>query len=371
MPCRGPLTAIPSLSTDPPVPADPGNHQRRRLRAGTSRRDYGLRHMELAISPSTPGLSVVELADLCRFAEDLGYRQAWLSEVAGPDAFVLAGAIAQRTTRMESGVAVVPAYTRTPAGLAISAASVSQLMEGRRFSLGVGASSGLMVEQWHGLQFVKPLARVRDTVLAVRQALQGEGDYAGATLAMNRFRTATTPAGPVPIFVGALRPRMLALAGELGDGVCLNLMPPRVVVRQLAEVRRGAEAAGRMLPVDFGVMARLQTMVTDEPTGVREMLRKQFLGPYLAQPVYNHFLAWMGYEEEADAIAAGWARREREAVSEAIHDRLLDDLVLVGSAPFVRERLDEFAGSGLTVAALMVLTPSRSAVEDTLRALAP
>jgi probable F420-dependent oxidoreductase len=327
--------------------------------------------MELAISPSTPGLSVIELADLCRFGEELGYRQAWLSEVAGPDAFVLAAALAQRTQRMESGVGVVAAYTRTPAGLATAAASVSQLMDGRRFTLGVGASSGVIVEQWHGLSFAKPLARVRDTVLAVRQALEGSGNYVGSTLTMNRFRSATTPAGPLPIFVGALRPGMLALAGEVGDGVCLNLMPPRVVVRQLVEVRRGAQEAGRTMPTDFGVMARLQTVVTDEPAGIREMLRNQFLGPYLAQPVYNNFLAWMGYEEEAAAIAAGWAARDRQAVAGAVHDRLIDDLVLVGDASHVRERLDEYADSGLTVAALMVLTPSRSAVEDTLRSLAP
>ncbi len=163
---------------------------------------------------------------------------------------------------------------------------------------------------------------------------------------MNRFRSATTPAGPLPIFVGALRPGMLALAGEVGDGVCLNLMPPRVVVRQLVEVRRGAQEAGRTLPTDFGVMARLQTVVTDEPAGIREMLRNQFLGPYLAQPVYNQFLAWMGYEEEAAAIAAGWAARDREAVAAAIHDRLIDDLVLVGDASHVRERLDELRRLG-------------------------
>jgi probable F420-dependent oxidoreductase len=326
--------------------------------------------MELAISPSTPGLSVSELADLCRFAEDLGYKQAWLAEVAGPDAFVLAAAIAHRTEQLECGVAVVPAYSRTPAALATAAASVSQLMNGRPFRLGIGSSSGVIVEQWHGVPFVKPLARVRDTVLAVRQAVTGQGDYVGATLTMSRFRPATIPIGPVPIFVGALRPGMLALAGEIGDGVCLNLMPPRVVTRQLAEVRRGAEAAGRELPVEFGVMARLQTVVTDEPENVREMLRNQFLGPYLAQPVYNSFLEWMGYEDEARAIAAGWAAKDREAVAEALHDRLINDLVLVGDASHVRDRLDEFAAAGLTVAALMVHTPSRSAVEDTLRALA-
>jgi probable F420-dependent oxidoreductase len=319
--------------------------------------------MELALSPSTPGLSVSELADLCRFAEDLGYGQAWLAEVAGPDAFVLAAAIAQRTERLQCGVAVVPVYTRTPAALATAAASVSQVMGGRTFRLGLGSSSGVIVEQWHGVPLVKPLARVRDTTLAVRQALTGQGDYAGTTLTMSRFRPATLPVGPVPIFIGALRPRMLALAGEVGDGVCLNLMPPRVVTRQLDEVRRGAAAA-------FGVMARLQTVVTDDPASVREVLRNQFLGPYLAQPVYNRFLAWMGYEEEAGAIAAGWAAKDRESVAAAIHDRLIDDLVLVGNAGHVRDRLDEFASSGLTVAGLMVHTPSRSAVEDTLRALA-
>jgi probable F420-dependent oxidoreductase len=326
--------------------------------------------MELALSPSTPGLSVSELADLCRFAEDLGYGQAWLAEVAGPDAFVLAAAVAERTERLECGVAVVPVYTRTPAAIATAAASVSQLMGGRPFRLGLGSSSGVIVEEWHGVPMAQPLARVRDTALAVRRALTGQGDYSGTTITMSRFRPATLPAGPVPIFIGALRPKMLALAGEVGDGVCLNLMPPRVVVRQLAEVRRGAGAAGRELPADFGVMARLQTVVTDEPAVVREMLRSQFLGPYLAQPVYNHFLSWMGYVEEAAAIATGWAAKDRESVAAAIHDRLVDDLVLVGDAGYVRNRLDEFAASGLTVAGLMVLTPSRSAVEDTLRALA-
>jgi hypothetical protein len=111
--------------------------------------------------------------------------------------------------------------------------------------------------------------------------------------------------------------------------------------------------------------------VTDEPAAAREMLRNQFVGPYLAQPVYNRFLAWMGYEDEAEAIAAGWAAKDREAVAAAIHDQLIDDLVLVGNVAHVRNRLDEFAAAGLKVAALMVLTPSRSAVEGTLRALAP
>jgi probable F420-dependent oxidoreductase len=327
--------------------------------------------MELALSPSVPGLGVAELADLCRFAEDLGYRHAWLAEVAGPDAFVLATAAALRTSRMDLGVAVVPAYTRTPAALAMAAASVSQALAGRSFTLGIGSSSETIVSAWHGLSFDRPLTRVVETVQAVRAGLTGDGAFAGATVNMSRFRLAVPPSGPVPIFIGALRPGMLAAAGAHADGVCLNLMPPRVVTRQLEAVREGAAAFGRELPADFGVMARLQTIVTKDLDQAHQFLREQILGPYLAQPVYNQFLSWMGYPEEAAAIASGWLARDRKAVANAIHSRLIDDLALVGSEEVVRHRLEEFAEAGLTVAALMVLAPSRATVEETLRVLAP
>jgi alkanesulfonate monooxygenase SsuD/methylene tetrahydromethanopterin reductase-like flavin-dependent oxidoreductase (luciferase family) len=272
---------------------------------------------------------------------------------------------------MDLGVAVVPAYTRTPATLAMAAASVSQAMGGRSFTLGIGSSSEAIVSGWHGLSFDRPLTRVVETVQAVRAGLNGDGAFSGATVNMSRFRLAVSPAGPVPIFMGALRPGMLAAAGAHADGVCLNLMPPAVVARQLEAVRQGAADAGRELPADFGVMARLQTIVTDDVDQAHQYLRETILGPYLAQPVYNRFLSWMGYPEEAAAIASGWIARDRKAVTNAIHSRLIADLALVGSATVVRQRLEEFAAAGLTVAALMVLAPSRATVEETLRMLAP
>jgi probable F420-dependent oxidoreductase len=326
--------------------------------------------MDLALSASTPGLTVSELAELCAFGEGLGYRQAWMAEVAGPDAFVLAAAAALRTERMVLGVGVVPAFTRSATTLATAAGSVSQLLGGRRFSLGIGASSERIVSGWHGLAFSRPLTRTVETARAVKAILAGETDYQGRLVSISRFRITSPPLGPVQVFMGALRPGMLAAAGAVADGVCLNLMPPEVVSRQLAEVRRGAEEVGRALGHDFGVMARLQVLITDDPASARERLRNEMFGPYLAQPVYNRFLAWMGYAEEAEAIAAGWAARDREAVARAIHDRLVDALALIGSAARVREGLERFAAAGITVAALSVLTPSRTAVEDTLRALA-
>ena len=101
---------------------------------------------------------------------------------------------------------------------------------------------------------------------------------------------------------------MLAAASAVADGICLNLMPARVVERQLRRCRWDGSRS-------LGVMARLQVMVTDDVPSARAQLRSQMLGPYLAQPVYNQFLAWMGFPEEAAAIASAWAQKDRAGVS--------------------------------------------------------
>ena len=323
--------------------------------------------MELAVSATSPGWSVAQLAELCEFAEGLGFRQAWEAEVAGPDPFVLATAIAARTKTMEIGVAAVPVYTRSATTLATSALSVSNVLGGRTFRLGLGSSSEVIVSGWHGLDFTDHLRRVRETVESIRAILNGDAEYVGKTISMRKFRPAVSPAGPVEVWVAGLRPRMLALAGAVADGVCLNLMPPRVVYDQLAAVAGGAEAAGRATPK--GVMARLQVLVTDNARSARAMLRSEFLGPYLAQPVYNRFLDWMGYPEEAQAIAEAWGRRDRSALAASIPDRLVDELALIGNRSEVRARLDDFAEAGVTVAAISVLVPDRQVVEETLRSL--
>jgi probable F420-dependent oxidoreductase len=325
--------------------------------------------MRLAFSPSAPGADAATLVDLCVEAEALGFEEAWLAEVAGPESFALAGAIGAATTTMALGVAVVPASTRTPALLAMGAGTISQVLRGREFCLGVGSSSQVIVETWHGAPFVPPLARVRETVEATRALLGGERSYVGTLVRAERFTLASPPVGPVRLFVGALGPRMLRLAGAVGDGVCLNLMPPEVVPRQLAEIRRGAEEAGRDLPGHFRVMARFHTVVTDDRMAGREAIRMGF-GPYFAQPVYNRFLAWCGHPDAADAIAAAFTAGDRAGVAAALTDQIVDGVAMVGSSDEVTARLDEYAAAGVDVGAINLLGSSE-AVADGLKALAP
>jgi len=326
--------------------------------------------VRIAFSPTSLGVSAADLLSLTVEAEQLGYESAWLAEVAGPEALVLAGALAAATERMDIGVAVVPAGIRSPALLAMGAGTVSSVLKGRRFHLGIGASSEVIVRSWHGAEFDPPLARVRDAVQATRALLGGGREYRGETVRVDRFRLAAVPDGPVDLNVGALGPAMLRLAGAVADGVCLNLMTVAAVGRQLNEIRSGASAAGRDLPATFGVMARFHVVETEDLGEGRDIIRAGF-GPYFAQPVYNRFLAWMGYPEEAKAIKEAFATGDRDGVAAALHHDLVDAVALVGPPGRIRDRLSEYAAAGVQTAALSLLGADTAGVAAALRALAP
>ena len=137
----------------------------------------------------------------------------------------------------ENRIAIVPAFTRGPALLAQCAASLADAAPGR-FALGLGASSPAIVERWNGIPFEKPVSRVREAVQALRPVLAGERGNGG-------FKLEVAPAGPIPIYVAALRGRMLRLAGEIGDGAWVNFLPLSGVEQVVGKVREGEEAAGR------------------------------------------------------------------------------------------------------------------------------
>jgi probable F420-dependent oxidoreductase len=326
--------------------------------------------VKLAFSPSSTTASAAELVSLTVEAEHLGYSAAWLAEVAGPEAFALAGAIAAATNEIDLGVAVVPATTRSPALLAMGAGTISSLLAGRRFDLGIGSSSALIVERWHGSQFDQPLIRVKEVVEATRALLGGERSYRGATVVVDGFRLLSPPVGPIGISIGALGPGMLRLAGEVGDGVCLNLMTTAVVPRQIAAIAAGANRGGGSLPDDFGVMARFHVALGDDVAASRDLIRHGF-GPYFAQPVYNRFLTWMGYEEAAAALQAAFAAGDRAGVAKAFSDEIIDEVALVGPVGLIRERLADYESAGITTAAINLLGGDAAAIASGLRALAP
>jgi len=317
--------------------------------------------------PAGP-IPVPQLVAYAQEAESLGYPEAWLAEVSGPDAFTLAAALAVQT-KLRIGTAVVPVYNRTPMVLAMTTASLSQL-SGGRFVLGFGTSSTNIVEKWNGIAFEKPLARMRETLVVLRDLLNGEKvTYQGETIRLDGYRVGCRTDGPPQIYIGALNKQMLQLAGELADGVIINMLGPEHVPMVLAEVAAGAQRAGRD-PSTIECVARLQ-VVLDEPREVAAGAVRLAFGAYAATSVYNRFFRWIGFDEEAAAVKKAWDAKDRAGVANSISERMVDALVVNGDAAACNARIRQYLDAGVDVAALSPLTIDADAAWRMMRTLAP
>lgn len=325
--------------------------------------------MAVGLSLPPSGLPFAANLDLAREAERLGYESCWVAEVAGNDAFALGSAVAAVTERMRIGTAVVPMNTRGPATLAMAASTLHGVSGGRAVC-GIGVSSPAIVTDWNGQPSDRPLRRARETIEALRAGFSGQKvDYDGRCVHMKGYRMMPPPVSPIPIYLGALNPGMLRLAGELCDGVVLNMLGESFVQSVVGEVRKGAEAAGRD-PAGVEVVMRLQVCVTDDPAAAREAFA-QFFSAYVIARGYADFFTWQGFGDTVEGVRKAFAARDRQAARAAITDELLDAVVLAGSADEVRARVDAFMKAGVTTPALHAFWPSPDSAWETMRALAP
>lgn len=312
----------------------------------------------LGVTVPLPGFTVRTACDLARRAEDLGYTDAWSAEVSGPDAFSVASAVGVSTSSLRIGCAIAPAFTRPPALIAMSALAASQAAEGR-FCLGLGASTPTIVENWMGLDFERPVQRMRETIDVVKAALAGQKvDFHGDTARVKGFRLEGAPA-EVPVFLAALGPRMMELANQQADGIALY-----------AVTEEGVRIAKEAAP-DLELAARL-ICIPDQPLdGVREFARF-LLTPYVAAAGYNPWIARQGFAEEAAAVKTAWDARDRSAAVAAMSDRLVDALVISGPASACKERLDSFREAGLdTPILLFIAQQGPDAATAMVEAMAP
>ncbi|HKI97708.1 MAG TPA: LLM class flavin-dependent oxidoreductase [bacterium] len=302
-------------------------------------------------------------SDRARWAEEQGFDSVWVPDGDGKmHALTLSGAVAATTSRITVATSIVPVYTHTPAVLAASAMTLAHLAPGR-FVLGLGSSSKAMMESWNGIPFVKPLTRVRETVQVLRAMLAGERvDFQGQTLSSKGFRLNPLPPTPVPIYLAALRPNMLELAGEVADGVILNLVPLRALPGMLEHIAAGARRAGRSL-ADLDIVCRFNGVVTDDrAAGLNDV--RSFIARYFAAPVYNKYFAACGFEAEAKAFADGFARGDRAATAAAITDQVVSEVGMVGTEAECQAQVRAFYDAGVNTVSIIPLCQT---VEDTDR----
>jgi probable F420-dependent oxidoreductase len=315
--------------------------------------------------PGRYGITVpfdgVPLADHHRWYDELahlGYTDVWSAETDGADGFTPLALAAAWTPSLQLGVAIVPAYTRGPALLAQSIASLAEAAPGR-FSLGLGTSSDVIVSRWNGVEFVEPYKRVRDTIRFLRSALAGEKvDHEYDTFAVRGFRLSRPVEHPPPLFLAALRPGMLRLAGREADGVIINWLSAEDVATVTPE-----------LGADIPVAARIFVIPTEDAELARSVGRRM-IAAYLNVGVYAAFHRWLGRGPELEPMWSAWQAGDRKGALAAITDEVVDALVVHGSYAECRARIGRYVANGVTIPVLAVI-PIDTPLEEAVVGLAP
>jgi alkanesulfonate monooxygenase SsuD/methylene tetrahydromethanopterin reductase-like flavin-dependent oxidoreductase (luciferase family) len=292
------------------------------------------------------GRSLEQAIERVRLAESLGYDSTYVTHIAGRDSLTVLAAYAAATERIRLGTGVLPIYSRTPAATAQTAATIDEL-SGGRMVLGVGVSHRLTVEAWYGQSIDRPVTEMREYVGAIRAMFRGEEPPEGEKWP-TRFRFMGYEVRPeLPIYIAALSPNMLRLAGEIGDGVLLWLCdPPYVRDVVIPEVTKGRERAGKTLD-GFDVVPAVPAAVTADRAATLERLRGDLV-TYLSLPFYRSMLERSGFGGEIagfdEGIAAGDVDRAKAAMSEA----MLDSLGGFGGAAEVRGAVQRYLDAGAT-----------------------
>jgi probable F420-dependent oxidoreductase len=313
------------------------------------------------------GLTPSDVVECVKLAEALGYESAWVAEGHGGDQFAILGACAAATRRIRLGTSISSVFVRSATTIAMAAATVDQLANGR-FILGLGGSHRVQVEPAHGIPFMQPTARLRDTIAIVRALVQdGLVSHRGEVITIERFDLWFRPLRPqIPIYVAALFPRMLEITGQLADGVLLTWPTTGTIARAVEHVAIGARRAGRdAAAVDIASL--IPCAVAKTTAAARDALRPA-VGLYAGFfPRYNRLLAEAGFSDAVRDIKEAFDRGGRDAAATKVPDDLIDAVALAGTPETCQERIDAYRRAGL---ALPIVSPRVAGADGIAMAMA-
>ncbi len=324
--------------------------------------------------PVAEQAGIEEYVEATQAAERAGFDQAWIPETWGRNVVPVLTRMADVTDRIGLGASILNVFSRSPALLGQTAATLQEVSDGRA-RVGIGSSGPILIEGWHGASFEEPLKRVRESVEIVKAVQTGETvDYDGDVFGLAGFRLRNDPpAQPAPVDAAGMGPKSVELAGRFADGWHGIVLSPAGVAERLTDFDQGSELGDRDRSSQ-----RTMLSVTACASQDREMARrqtKQHLAFYVAAmgEYYRKALGRQGYEEVANQIAVQWANGDREGAVSSISADLLDTFAAAGTPAEVRENLRPFLDvEGLD--AVAVGFPRQASVEtvlDTIEAVAP
>ena len=319
---------------------------------------------------------------LAKEADKLGYSVVWAAEAYGSDAATVLAFIAAQTETIDVGSAVFQIPGRTPANTAMTAATLDTLSNGR-FRLGLGVSGPQVSEGWHGVRFDKPLARTREYVAIVRMALsrqkvQFDGEFFTLPLPDGPGKALTLTVHPVreniPIYLAAVGPKNLELAGEIADGWLAIFYSPEYAAEHRAGIEVGRAKVGKTMD-GFDVVATVPVVIGDDVDACAVPLRNYsalYLGGMGSRDknFYNQLAVRMGYDEAAAAVQDLYLGRDYAGAAAAVPFDFIDKTALIGPPARIQDRLHAYADAGVTTLSVATYAETIDERLATLRQMA-
>lgn len=318
------------------------------------------------------GMSPPEVVQCVQLAEELGYESAWVAEGHGGDQFSILTACALATSRIQLGTSISSVFVRSAPTIAMAAACVDHYSQGR-FILGLGSSHKVQVGPEHGLEFSAPIPRVRDTVDVVRRLLRDGNlvDYQGEVTNIDTFDLHFPVfRSDMPIYLAAVFPKMLEIAGEISQGILLTWCTPEHARTAAYHVAAGAERAGVARE-----SVELATLLSVSADGAGDGGMRRVAATYAGRfPRYRRLMAEAGFADEVELVRRAWREGNVVEAERLVPQGLIDRMSLPGDPAARKERLAEYREAGIT---LPIIAPrvsgenAAASAQEIVRANAP
>jgi F420-dependent oxidoreductase-like protein len=313
-------------------------------------------HNKIGFTADSPNFPAEwnQVVEKVRIADELGFDSVWLGESWGYELFTSMADLVRATKRIKIGAGIANIYSRTPALIASTVATLDE-RSGGRILLGLGPSGANVIEHWHGVRFEKPVKRTREYVEIIRMILRGEKlVYHGDFFNLERgFKLRFTPLrADLPIYIAAMGPKNVVQTGEIADGVLPVYWPSNKWGELREQLDEGARIAGRP-PHSAAIAPYITTVILPENADEEKKAIARFnaaapLAYYIGKMgvYYAQMLSRNGFEAEVQAVIEGWKQGMKTAI-EAVSPAMLDATSIIGTPKEVVAKLDQWAASGV------------------------
>ena len=284
-------------------------------------------------------LSINEVLNCAEIISKTKIDTIWVPETWGMENFSMLSAISQKNKHQHLGSSIINIFSRSPASIAMGAATIDTLSQGRLI-LGLGTSSTPIVETFHGYRFEKPVQRMREYVEIIRQVLSGKKiNYSGKIFCLKDFTLLIKPyRETIPIYMAAVNQKMVDLTWELGDGVIFYLRP-------LNEMKKTITKMQSKRKID--VTCQIITSVSEDPDLAIERTKKTLSFYISVGKIYREFLANNGFKSETDEILEEYKKTGFRSNHKLVTDSMIKSLCIAGTPEECKTQLKNFYNVGI------------------------